>query len=247
MAFIKGNLVPILKECTSRPFGGSLLVLGYPDVLLTVHQFCDLAYQYGVELPDPYQMRTSSRHEFAQSNYMCGLSLFRALGFSHVDALDYSNFEGASIEYDLNSPMPPSELLGQYDMIIDHGTLEHVFNIPNALHNIFQMLKVGGRVIHSSPSSNFVDHGFYMFSPTLFYDYYTANRYTINSILFIQSSKNQLTEPCFYTDYTPGCLDSVSYGGLSSDIYGTICIATKTSESTGHVVPQQGLYKNSIW
>lgn len=247
MAFIKGNLVPILKEFLRQPFSGSLLVLGYPDVLMTMHQFCDLAYQYDVELPDPRQMKVSLRPEFAQSNYMCGLSLFRALGFSRVDALDYCDFEGASVVYDLNLPTPPAELQGRYDMIIDHGTLEHIFNIPNALNSIFQMLKVGGRVFHSLPSSNFVDHGFYMFSPTLFYDYYIANKYVIESILFAQSSVNQLTEPCFYTDYIPGCLDHVSYGGLTSAIYGIICVASKTFETTGHIAPQQGLYKNIIW
>lgn len=247
MGFIKGNLVPIFKECRERPFSGSVLILGYPDVLMTLHQFCDLTYYYGVELHDPQQMIISPRPAFAQSNYLCGISMFKSLGFSRVDSLDYCDFEGASIVFDLNCDAPPASLLESYDVIIDHGTLEHVFNLPNALNNIFKMLKVGGRVIHSAPSSNFVDHGFYMFSPTLFHDFYMVNRYALNSIMFTQSSVNQLTDPCFYTDYTPGCLDNVSYGGLSNAIYGIICIATKTVASTGHLTPQQGIYKNTIW
>lgn len=247
MAFIKGNIVPILKECRMRPFSGSVLILGYPDVLLTLHQFCDLAYYYGIDLQNPQQMVVSPRSAYAQFNYLCGISMFKALGFSRVDSLDYSNFEGASIVFDLNNPAVPETMLEHYDVIIDHGTIEHVFNLPQTLHNIFKMLKVDGRVVHSSPSNNFVDHGFYMFSPTLFNDFYAANRYVMNSIQLTQSSANQLADPCFYTDYIPGCLDNVSYGGLNNSIYGVICIATKTSDSTGHLTPQQGLYKNNMW
>ena len=62
-------------------------------------------------------------------------------------------------------------------MIIDGGTMEHIFHIPNVLNNIYRMLRVGGRIIHISPSSNYVDHGFYSFSPTLFYDFYQTNKF----------------------------------------------------------------------
>ena len=59
--------------------------------------------------------------------------------------------------------------------LLDSGTLEHVFHLPNALKSVVELAKVGGRVMLLSPSSNHFDHGFYMFSPTLFYDYFSAN------------------------------------------------------------------------
>ncbi len=62
-----------------------------------------------------------------------------------------------------------------------------------------------------------------------------------------QSSPEQQTTPCFYTDYEPGSFSNVSYGGLNNSIYGVICIATKTKESTGDVIPQQGLYNDIVW
>ena len=81
--------------------------------------------------------------------------------------------------------MPP-ELKEAFHVVLDPGSIDHVFYLPNSLKNIFQMLKIGGRCIHISPSSNHIDHGFYMFSPTLFWDYYTENKFSLNSINVIQ-------------------------------------------------------------
>jgi SAM-dependent methyltransferase len=246
MGFVKGNMIPILKEAKERPFYGSLLFLGYPDCYFTGAQFQGMASEVGVKLKPEVQLEKSDRHYFKRLGCVAGESVFKSLGFEKLDTLDFSDFEGADIVFDLNSANLPKDLAEKYDCIIDHGTMEHIFHIPNVLNNIFQLLRVGGRIVHSSPSSNFVDHGFYMFSPTFFFDFYKSNKFEINSIRLTQSTPRQTQDPCFYTDYTPGCLDSVSYGGLDNSIYGTICIATKTKESTGDVIPQQGLYKK-VW
>ena len=60
-------------------------------------------------------------------------------------------------------------------MVFDIGTLEHIFDVPTALKNITKMLKPGGRVILILPASNAIDHGFYSFSPTLLYDFFSSN------------------------------------------------------------------------
>lgn len=131
-------------------------------------------------------------------------------------------------------------------MIIDGGTIEHVFHIPNVLNNIYKMLRQGGRVIHLSPSSNHIDHGFYMFSPTLFGDFYTTNKFEINSFQLFRYTPLHHVEPWEISDYVPGCLDKVSFGGLDDGMYGICIIATKTKDSTGDIIPQQGSYIN-IW
>ena len=246
MGFVKGNMIPILKECRQRPFYGSLLCLGYPDAYFTIDQFKKMASATKIKLDPSVDLEISEREYFAKLGHISGDSLFRSFGFQQVDALDFSQFEGANIVFDLNDGKLPVDFENKYDAIIDHGTIEHVFNIPNALNNIFKMLKIDGRIIHSSPSSNLVDHGFYMFSPTLFHDFYTANKFEIHSIQITQSSPRQDTDLSFYSDYEPGCLSSVSYGGLNDSIFGTICIAAKTMESTGDITPQQGLY-NVVW
>lgn len=90
------------------------------------------------------------------------------LGAHTLDALDYSNYQGANIIHDLNTPLP-FELREQYDAVIDGGTLEHVFDFPTALKNLMSLLKPGGSLFLFTPANNLFGHGFYQFSPELFY------------------------------------------------------------------------------
>ena len=75
-------------------------------------------------------------------------TFFRKLGFSEVDSLDFSGFEGASIVQDLAGDLPEN-LVGRFDVIYDGGTCEHVFDLPTAYRNIDKMLKPGGCLSHT--------------------------------------------------------------------------------------------------
>ncbi len=94
--------------------------------------------------------------------------LFRAMGATRVDAMDASNFEGATILQDLNEPLAP-DLRGQFDTVVDSGTLEHVFNVPAAFKNAMDALKIGGHFFAGLPANNWCGHGFYQFSAEFFY------------------------------------------------------------------------------
>ena len=54
-------------------------------------------------------------------------------------------------------------------MIIEAGTIEHVFNFPVAINNCMEALKIDGHFIAITPVNNQMGHGFYQFSPELFY------------------------------------------------------------------------------
>src|ERR1700756_3327351 len=99
-------------------------------------------------------------------------SLFNELGFtpekgSEIDAMDYSDYEGANIIHDLNFPVP-EKYHNKYDYIFDGGTIEHIFNIPQVLQNIMDMLKIGGIFVSVTCNNNFSGHGMYQFSPEIF-------------------------------------------------------------------------------
>lgn len=98
-------------------------------------------------------------------------AMFRSLGFGDVESLDFSDFEGAQLLCDLNQPVP-EEWHGQFDFIFDGGTLEHVFNVPQALRNMFDMLSPNGRFVALNPLNNWVGHGLYQFSPELVYAFW---------------------------------------------------------------------------
>lgn len=94
--------------------------------------------------------------------------LFEILGAKCVDSLDYSDDENATVLHDLNTPIPDF-LKDQYTAVVDGGTLEHIFNFPVAIKNCMEALKVGGHFISFAPANNTFGHGFYQFSPDLFY------------------------------------------------------------------------------
>ena len=95
-------------------------------------------------------------------------SFLRALGAKKIVSCDASAYEGADLTHDLNLPVP-TDFEESYDVVIDGGTLEHVFNFPTAIANCMKMLKTGGYLISFTTINNYCGHGFYQFSPELFY------------------------------------------------------------------------------
>lgn len=89
------------------------------------------------------------------------------LGYE-ITSVDVSQWEGATIQHDLNYQIPQI-LIGQFDLVMDNGTLEHIFNYPIALKNAMQMVREGGHLMLHTPVNNACGHGFYQFSPELFY------------------------------------------------------------------------------
>ena len=71
-------------------------------------------------------------------------SILRSLNIVEVDIMDFSDYEGANIIQDLNTLIKNHDIFEKYDLIIDGGTLEHVFHVPNAFENFLSYLKLVG-------------------------------------------------------------------------------------------------------
>ena len=82
--------------------------------------------------------------------------------------LDASNYEGAALIHDMNQPIPDT-LRERFSVVFDGGTLEHVFNVTQALKNCMEMVAVGGHFIQVNTANNYMGHGFWQFSPELIY------------------------------------------------------------------------------
>jgi len=111
--------------------------------------------------------------------------LFRFLGAKKVESMDYSDFEQASIIHDMNLPINES-LKENFSAVVEGGTLEHVFNYPVAIKNCMEMVKVGGHLILMTPANNLFGHGFYQFSPELFFSLLTEQTGFTDTQIFIQ-------------------------------------------------------------
>jgi hypothetical protein len=109
------------------------------------------------------------------------------LGCGKVESLDFSDYEGATFIHDMNQPIPES-LKGRYSCVLDGGTLEHIFNFPQAIKNAMEMVKVGGHFLGFGPANNFTGHGFYQFSPELYWRIFSAdNGYAVEEMIVCET------------------------------------------------------------
>jgi hypothetical protein len=109
------------------------------------------------------------------------------LGATEVEALDYSDYEGAQHVHDMNEPVPEA-MVGRFEIVYDGGSLQHIFNFPTAIANLMRMTKVGGRVFMSTPANGFFGHGFYQFSPELMYRVFAPeNGFEIGTVQVVEA------------------------------------------------------------
>jgi hypothetical protein len=178
------------------------------------------------------------------TGYVSDLAAFAALGFARVDSLDVNDHEGASVIWNLNEPGLGSALQTTYDLILDGGTLEHIFHLPHALENVIDALSIGGYVLHASPMNNYVDHGFYQFSPTFFFDFYLTNGFEIVDATIFESDETN-SRPVFLRRYERGAAALAEFpyvGSLDGRLYTFLFAARKTAKSTSNRTPEQFLY-----
>src|SRR5436190_3947788 len=109
-----------------RPFGATMTIarqeLHMPDLVLAA------------------AVAGGARH---CTDHYCEPLLIDCFGASRVDSIDNSAFERATFIHDFNRPIAP-ELRGRYDTVFDGGSLEHIFNLPQALVNCSLLCRPGG-------------------------------------------------------------------------------------------------------
>jgi hypothetical protein len=245
----RGTARLLLDEGRERPFTGALLELGRMTVYFTDAELARWAALQRAPLaaPPPAGLELSHVPALADLGCLSDRAFFHRLGFASVESADVSAWEGADHVVDLNQPVPDA-LAGRFDAVFEAGTIQHVFHLPQVFANVHALLETGGRAIHGmAPSSNHVDHGFHMFSPTLFHDFYTANGWRIEASYFFEffpfwhrgrfeSGRWKIRR------YEPGCLDHLAYGGFRGRQVALFVVATKLPGATGDRIPQQSWF-----
>jgi SAM-dependent methyltransferase len=167
--------------------------------------------------------------------------LFEYLGCRSIQSMDFSSYEGANIEHDLNTPIPTS-LTNAFDFIFDGGTIEHVFDVPMAYRNVRQMLRDGGLFIGVNPANNFLGHGLYQFSPELLWRVFSrANGFSIESVQLVpvEGYPTPIDAPDPAAEKR-----RLQIGATPGRQY--LTVAARKLGTTGHVVVQQSDYA-TIW
>ncbi len=217
--------VEMLAE-TNRihPFQGTLLQLGKQTIYSTKERVNAVLSKYSLGV-------------ISKEAELDDVALFKAMGFSAVESMDASDHENATLIHDLNLPVKP-EHEDRFDVVFDSGTTEHVFDIKQSLENTVRMVKPGGIIIHLLPVNNWINHGFHQFSPTLFFDFYTANGFSILESYLIEYQQSD-DKPWTVYACRPELQVPLQLAATPVLMY----FATKKTEPLSSIhIPQQNMY-----
>jgi hypothetical protein len=168
-------------------------------------------------------------------------NLFKKLGATLVDSADASTYEGASIIHDFNKPIDAS-LVRSYTCVIDFGSLEHVFNVAVALKNCTDMIEIGGHFLGMSPANNMMGHGFYQFSPELYFNYLSHNGFADIDVFMIPYRAFQ---HLFHVTDPRDIRDRVEF--VNAEPVMIAVIAKKIEHLETARIPIQSDYQDTLW
>jgi hypothetical protein len=133
----------------------NILTLGRQQIHITPNEINNSLNKYNFnELTNKFNYYEYSENFFRQLlNGIC------------VDSIDNSNYENANIIHNMNLPYISSK---KYQYIYDGGTIEHIFNIPQVIENVINMLDIDGLFVSVTCNNNLSGHGMYQFSPEFF-------------------------------------------------------------------------------
>jgi hypothetical protein len=159
------QILKLLKSRGELPQGGRILEIGkanwYGDAPPSV---------VDAELPND-----ADGFLVAEAVYLKLCGEFENLRAIDSDPAAVASMNG-SVDLDLNILEWP-ECDRRHNLVINHGTAEHVFNIANVFKVMHDACEVGGLMIHEAPFTGWTSHGFYTLQPTLFYDLARENGY----------------------------------------------------------------------
>lgn len=160
----------------------SVLCLSYPDLVCTCEEIEKL---FGYKPEKTTEFGAWHGKDFPLPDTS---EFFEKAGVKKVSYIDVHASRGVEEIVDLNQPQE----LGEFDLVIDPGTTEHCFNVGFALMNAAHAVKPSGFIFHTPPVS-MVNHGFWNFSPTAFWDLYSQNGWKVQG-MWIQNGEDVL--PC---------------------------------------------------
>jgi len=183
----------IIKIKKKHCLKGPVLTLGNQDIYATERDITDWLEAEKVSFKKPSIIRKSTSQEIVKinpqaKNYIHAKTFFEFLDIPESQYYDIDKFDldKPKIFHDLERPLP-SRYHNFFNFILDSGTLEHIFDIKSVMENIVKAVKIGGFVLHLTPAQNFLNHGFYQFCPTFFYDFYTSNGFKIVESYIIET------------------------------------------------------------
>ena len=139
-------------------------------------------------LPEKYLKEKFGILDHNELGSFAEVLLTKYFDIKNVMSIDFSNYEDSTFIADMNKPLSTSmaeKLNNKFDLAIDFGTLEHIYNVPQALFNISYSCSSDADIIHVLPANGWIGHGFYQFTPELFFSVYSEENGYSNTEIFL--------------------------------------------------------------
>ena len=231
---INAQVATVIAYLKANNFvGDEILSLGRQDRSFSLKDIRNINRNVGAGWTES-QMEASVKDPLAET-------FLNLSGFKVSRAIDASDFEGADIVHDLNLAIP-THLQEITSFFYDGGTLEHVFNVATSFKNVFDLLKVGGIALFAPPANNQCGHGFYQFSPELFFRVLSANGFDSIHVYLVTTIR-----PTKWLKCVDPSRAGRRYQFYSGEPLQLIAIARKAKRLQSLVIPQQSDYAESAW
>lgn len=119
------------------------------------------------------ELTVEEKARIGKKQHLGDLLLFAGFGYTALDIFHATN----TILFDLNAHAPGPALVGKFDMVMNFGTTEHVFNQLRSFETIHELTKNGGIMYHDLPMMGYISHSFFKYDSLFFHSISMANGY----------------------------------------------------------------------
>lgn len=138
----------------------------------------------------PYIEGTHIPSDFNYDNFK---KLVLSHGLKKVFSVDLFD-NNADYKWDLNRPIS-KHFYNNYNVLIDIGTLEHIFDTRQCLENYFHLVSVGGLFVLGTAVNGYFGHGLHVFNPEMLLCALEKNGFTVIYKKYTTSTGIEITNP----------------------------------------------------
>jgi hypothetical protein len=152
---------------------------------------------------------------------------------------DYASYKAVDLlpptadraQRNLNEPF---DLGMRFDVCINNGTTEHVFNQANVYKAIHDHTRAGGVMVHWTPCLGWVNHGLFHVQPGFFFDLSAANGYSV-LLARLATTKNLY-------DLNPAGVNEEAFSAHPELRNALACVVLRRETAAPFKYPLQGKY-----
>ena len=145
------------------------------------------------------------------------------------------------LRLDLNQPL---KLERQFDVVVNTGTGEHVFDVRQFFTTVHDWTRPGGLMVHGMPFNGAVDHGFFNFQPTFYWDLAAANGYQVLGLYYSDTQPDK-SNRMLRLENREHILRMNRDGEIALNA-GLFCVFCKAETERPFQIPLQGYYADTL-